>query len=258
MYKEGKYRVFSPTRVVDELELTKNKYGARAAYFDDDSFTISRKHVLGICDEITRRGLDVKWSCMGDAMAVTDDMIGRMADAGCIGMKFGIESGDPALLRAMGKPLDLDRALAVAGKCARHGIKTHATFTFGIQGETAQSLQKTLEYARRLDVDTVQFSVTIPFPGTRYFDSMFAEGRIISADWRDYDGSSNCLVRFDNLGADEVERFSRSFGGKWLGARLSHPWWVLRQFRYMGRTLMGQGSGGVIRLGANALESLWR
>ena len=256
MYGEGKYRTFSPTRVVDEMEYANKKLGARAAYFDDDSFTVGKKNVLEICREIKRRGLDMKWSCMGDAMATTDEMLDAMADAGCIGMKFGVESGDPDILKGIGKPLKLERALSVARRCATMGIKTHATFTFGLKGETKQSLKKTLEFAKRLDVDTIQFSITTPFPGTRYYDQLMEGGQILSTKWRDYDGSSQCLVKFDNLTHGEVEDFCTTFAGKWLRDKIKNPAWVLRQSRYMGRIFAGQGIGGCLRLAASAIGYL--
>ena len=81
------------------MEEIVRQYHAREIYFDDDIFTVKESHVLALCEEITRRGLRVKWSVMGDAMAVTERAIDAMAKAGCIGMKFGVESADPEVLK---------------------------------------------------------------------------------------------------------------------------------------------------------------
>ena len=254
MYREGKYRVFSAERVVDEIEFLQKNYHIRSVYFDDDTFTVSRKQVFSICAEMERRGIKIKWSCMGDAMAVSEDMLNRMAETGCIGMKFGVESGDPEVLKGIGKPLDLEKARRIAKLCAKLGIKSHATFTFGLLGETRESLRKTLEYAKILDVDTIQFSITTPFPGTRYYDDLNTRGLLRSSDWQDYDGLGQCVVQFENLRYEEVEEFCKRFAGRWLRHKIIHPNWLLRQIRYLGRVLYGQGLPGAVRLGRQALR----
>ena len=258
MYREGKYRVFSAKRVVDEIEFLQNHYRVRSVYFDDDTFTVSRKHVFSIAEEMEQRDIRIKWSCMGDAMAVSEEMLRRMAEMGCIGMKFGVESGDPEVLKGIGKPLDLERARNVAQLCAKLGIRSHATFTFGLLGETRESLRKTLEYAKSLDVDTLQFSITTPFPGTRYFNQLESRGLLRSTHWEDYDGLGQCVVRFENLSYEEVEEFCERFAGKWLRHKMRQPRWLLRQTRYLGRVLYGQGLAGLLRLGRYAIHYLAR
>jgi radical SAM superfamily enzyme YgiQ (UPF0313 family) len=256
MYREGKYRVFSAERIVDEIEFLQKNYQVRSVYFDDDTFTVTKKHVFSIGAEMERRGVRIKWSCMGDAMAVSGEMLQRMAEIGCIGMKFGVESGDPEVLKGIGKPLDLEKARKVARLCAKLGIKSHATFTFGLLRETRESLQKTLEFAKSLDVDTIQFSITTPFPGTRYYEELNTRGLLRSTDWRDYDGLGQCVVQFENLSYEEVQEFCQRFAGRWLRHKAIQPRWALRQMRYLGRVFYGQGLPGVARLGRYAIRYL--
>lgn len=248
MYREEKYRVFSARRIADEIQLAQEKFGVRGVYFDDDTFVVSKKHVVAICDEIIKRNLNIKWSCMGDAISIDEETIDRMAQSGCIGMKFGVESGDEQILKKIDKPLKLENAKRVTRWCASRGIKTHATFTFGLSGETQDSLKRTLEYSKALDVDTVQFSITTPFPGTRYFDEIRSNGQLLSTDWGDYDGSTNCLVKFENVSQEEVEDFCHSFPGRWLRNKLTKPSWVWRQVRYFKRVYDGQGISGCAKL----------
>jgi radical SAM superfamily enzyme YgiQ (UPF0313 family) len=256
MYREGKYRVFSAKRVVDEIEFLQKNYRVRSVYFDDDTFTVSKKHVFSIGEEMEKRGVRIKWSCMGDAMAASEDMLHRMAETGCIGMKFGVESGDPEVLKGIGKPLDLDKVRKVARLCAKLGIRSHATFTFGLLGETRQSLRKTLEFAKSLDVDTLQFSITTPFPGTRYFEQVQSKGLLRSTEWQDYDGLGQCVVEFENLSYEEVEEFCEAFAGRWLRHKVKQVRWVMRQTRYLGRVLYGQGLPGLMRMGRYAWHYL--
>ncbi len=242
MYGEGKYRIFEASKVVDEMEKVVEKHGAREIYFDDDTFTGNKAHVLQVADEIMRRNLKIRWSCMGDAMITDAEMISAMARSGCIGMKFGVESGSEKILKIIQKPVRFDRVKEVARTCAREEIKTHATFTFGLSGETFETMEETLECAKNLDVDSVQFSITTPFPGTRYFTQCDSQGTIITKDWNKYDGSRSSVVEFEGLSHERVEEFCRTATTKWLRRKLKDPKWILRQIYYLNRVRKGQGN----------------
>ena len=123
IYDQGRYRTFSAKRIVDEMEEIVRRYGAREIYFDDDIFTVKEDHVVGLCEEILRRQLRVSWSVMGDAMAVTERSIDAMARAGCIGMKFGVESADAEVLKKLRKPIKIDKVRKVVDWCASRGIR---------------------------------------------------------------------------------------------------------------------------------------
>jgi radical SAM superfamily enzyme YgiQ (UPF0313 family) len=242
MYGEGRYRMFDAARVVDEMEMMAGKYGAREIYFDDDTFTGNKKHVLEITREIIRRDLRIPWSCMGDAMVTDTEMISMMAKSGCVGMKFGVESGNKQILKNIKKPVKFDKIKMVAKACSGHKIKTHATFTFGLFGETRDTMEETLEFAKELDVDSVQFSITTPFPGTRYFSQCEAQNTITTREWRKYDGSRSAVVDFEGLSHEEVEEFCRTATAKWLRHKLKDPGWVLRQIYLLNRLRKGQGN----------------
>lgn len=256
MYRDGRYRTFSAERVADEMEEAVRRYKAREIYFDDDDFTVSKKHVLAICREIRRRGLRVPWSCMGDAVVPDAEMLDAMADAGCVGMKFGVESAAPEILARLGKPVDLERVLEVARGCSRRGIKTHATITFGLWEETRDTMERSLAFVQELDVDSVQFSITSPFPGTRYFEELKESGRLTTLDWEQYDGSRSSVVLFPHLSRSEIEAFCARAPSRWLRRKLRDPLWVWRQVRYLGRLFRGQGVRGLRQRVRRALEIL--
>ena len=256
MYRNGKHRTFSPGRVVEEMEEVVSRYGAKEIYFDDDDFTVNKRHVLGICSEITRRGLRVPWSCMGDAVVPDEEMLDAMADAGCVGMKFGVESAAPPILEHLGKPVDPERVRNVARWCARRKIKTHATMTFGLGQETMETMETSLSFARELDVDSIQFSITAPFPGTRYFEELDRAGRIGTRNWQQYDGSRSTVVDFPDLTTEEVQRACREAPSTWLLGKIRDPKWLLRQARYLLRLARGTGLTGMTGRVRRAAEIL--
>ncbi|HXJ59115.1 MAG TPA: radical SAM protein [Verrucomicrobiae bacterium] len=247
MYNNGKHRGFAPARVVDEMIEARDKFGAREIYFDDDDFTVRKDHVLKLCDEMERRGLRLPWSVMGDAMATDEETLVRMARAGCIGMKFGLESADPIVLQRINKPIKLDRVQQVVKAARRLGIKTHMTVTFGLSGETHASMQRTFDFACGLDIDSVQFSVATPYPGTRFYEELKQAGRLKFERWEEFDGANNAVFDGEGLDPDFVERFEATAHGRWLRHKLRDPRWVARQARYLVRLTRGQGWSGLYR-----------
>ncbi|MBU2577745.1 radical SAM protein [Patescibacteria group bacterium] len=241
MYRNGKYRYFLAKRVVDEMEEVVKKYRAKEIYFDDDTFTANKKQVLDICREIKQRGLKISWSVMGDAMVTDKEMVEAMADAGCIGMKFGVESGNQKILKHIEKPVNFEKLLEFTDWCAKRRIKTHATFTFGLSGETKETVKETMDLAKKLDVDSVQFSITTPFPGTRYYEEVKRKKGLQAKKWADFDGSSTSIVRFEKLPTKEVVIFYKNASRRWLLHKLTQPFWVKRQISNLNRLRKGQG-----------------
>jgi len=247
IYEQGPYRTFSPKRIVDEMVEVVNRYRAREIYFDDDIFTVKESHVLAFCQEILDRKLDVAWSVMGDAMAVTEKSIDAMARAGCIGMKFGVESADTDVLRKLRKPVKIDKVRKVAGWCASRGIKTHATITFGLEADTPETMQKTLDFCCSLSVDSIQFSTTTPFPGTEHYRNAKAAGLIDDGDWRKFDGARSSVLKFASMTPEYVESFAMRAPSVWLRARIKDPAWLARQTKYFARVARDQGIPGLAR-----------
>lgn len=247
IYEHGPYRVFSPKRVVDEMQHVIQTYGAREIYFDDDIFTIDEDHVLGVCDEIRARGLQVAWSVMGEAMVVTRKSIDAMAEAGCIGMKFGLESANTAVLKKLRKPVKIDRVREVVRWCIERGIKTHATVTFGLEADTPETMNETLAYACSLPADSIQFSVTTPFPGTEHHANATRAGLITARNWEQYDGNASSVLRFEKMTPEFVADFARHAPSIWLRSRLRDTAWSRRQLRYMRNVAVDQGPRGVAR-----------
>jgi len=254
MYQNGPYRLFAPKRIVEEMREVQEKYGAREIYFDDDTFTANKEHVLALCREIRKRKLKIHWSVMGDAIVTDEEMVKAMSRAGCLGMKFGVESGNQAILRRIEKPVDIAKLKQFTHWCAKRKIKTHATFTFGLSGETKKTMEDTLNLAKELDVDSVQFSITTPFPGTRYYDEVKKKKLLLARKWEDFDGASQSVVAYENLKQKEVVAYCRTASGKWLKAKMKNPFWVWRQLINLKRLVEGQGIGIVLKRFQRATE----
>ncbi len=241
MYSNGKYRMFCASRVVDEMEALEKRYGAREIYFDDDDFTINASQVSAIADEIAARGLDIKWSCMGDAVNLSRELVNKMSAAGCVGIKFGLESGSPRVLASLGKPLDLGKVKEVVEWCGAARIRTHATFSLGLPDDDMESLRETLKFLEGFNADSIQVSICTPFPGTRFFKKAEADKLLKTTDWEKYDGKASDVISHPRVDLGAVERMrARAIRG-WLLRRAVSPGWVAKQVYYFFRLLRGLG-----------------
>lgn len=256
MYDDSNHRSFSAKRIVDEMVELEKRFGIKEVYFDDDIFTGSKKHINDFCDEMIKRKIKIKWSAMGDAMACSPEDAVKMAQAGIIGYKFGVESGDPRVLKEIQKPVKHDKVKAICKKFNENGVKTHATFSFGLSGETKESMQNTLNFMKELSVDTLQVSIATPFPGTRFYDKVKANNQIVDLSWDDFDGANSSVISTENLTNTEIQNFAQYALKSWLYSRLINPSWVLRQIKMMLNVLRGQGLEGFMRIIKTGLRIL--
>ena len=211
MYGERRYRKRNPKDVVDEMGFLIHKFDFKAVYFDDDVFNIDRNHVLDICREIKKREIKIPWAAMARADLMDDEVLRTMADAGLYAIKYGIESTDPGILHACKKNLDLNKALQIIKFTQQLRIKVHLTFCLGLPGETKETMQQTIKFARGISPDSLQFSFAIPFPGTEYFAYCKRAGVLSSEKWSDYDGNFRQIMKAEYLGDIDLERTKNCF-----------------------------------------------
>jgi anaerobic magnesium-protoporphyrin IX monomethyl ester cyclase len=246
MYRPGSYRMLSAIKVVDEMIHVKEEFGANEVYFDDDTFTGNKNHVLQICEEIIKRKLKIPWSAMGDAMITDDEMLKRMKEAGCIGIKIGLESGVPKILNNINKPLKLTKLEEVIDICKKLRLKTHVSVSFGHLGETENTIKQTLDYVVHLDSDSIQFSLATPYPGTRFYDEVIQNNLLKATEWNEFDPTHNPIVSLPGLSPDILKKTESKAHGYWLRRKIITPKWVLRQSCFLLYILKKQGLSGLI------------
>lgn len=242
IYGHGKYRTIDPVRVVDQMEFLVAEYGVKEIYFDDDSFTISRQHVLSICNELIKRDFVVKWSCMADVAGLDEPLLRTMALAGCIGIKFGVESGSKKVLQSIGKPVDLEKVGKIVSWCRELNIKSHATFTIGLLDETEDDMKETLAFAQNLGADSIQISSATPLPGTRFYEIMQARGGLADMQWENFDGKTTEMLMLTSARLS-AEKFRKRAMFVWLLKTLFIPSRLIHHLRIILRTVRGMGIG---------------
>lgn len=178
------FRGRSAENVVNELEVAYKEHGVREFDFFDSSFTIQKKRVEAICEEIMRRKLPIVWSARTRADCVDKDLLRIMNKAGCMRIYYGIESGNEKILRTLLKESELDQIQTVIKDTRKAGINTFGYFMIGNPGETRETIRETINFAKNLDLDYVQFSKVTPMPATELYSMYMNEtGRDY---WREY------------------------------------------------------------------------
>ncbi len=225
MYGSQAYRVRDPIDVMDEIEQNVKKYNLKSFSFDDDTFDIGKPRVLKLCSEMKRRGLSLPWTAMARADTADREMLEAMADAGLYAIKYGVESGVQELVDAAHKKLDLEKVKETVRITKDLGVKVHLTFTLGLPGETQSTVQRTIDFARSVAPDSVQFSIATPYPGTPYYEMARANGMLVAKDWTDFDGADTAVIRTDALSPAELSKALRHAIFQWRWYHLRRTFW---------------------------------
>jgi len=183
---DAKYRMRSAKNIVDEMESLSNEYKLKEIMFYDDTLTYKKEHVTAICDEILKRNLKIRWESPTRVDNIDIELLKLMRKAGCVRLRYGVESGDRKILKLMRKGIDLDLVKHVFRLTKKSGIETFAYFIIGYIHENIETLKNTLSLAKALHPDYVMFTVATPYPGTPLY-AMARDEDYISGDyWRDY------------------------------------------------------------------------
>jgi len=162
-------RFRSPAAVVEELRLLRERFGLVYFSLRDDTFTADRDRVLEICRLLEEAQLGILWNCQSRVTAVDEEMLAAMKRAGCECIQFGVESGSPAMLKALGKRITPDAVEQAAAAVRRVGINLSVYLITGVPGEGDAELKETVRLIERIRPHDGQVSPLVYYPGTQLF-----------------------------------------------------------------------------------------
>jgi hopanoid biosynthesis associated radical SAM protein HpnJ len=197
------WRKRSTDDVAAELAWAKENFPhVKEFFFDDDTFNIQGPRTIELCAKL--KPLNLTWSCTS---RVTTDRktLQAMKEAGCRLLIVGFESGDPQILKNIKKGATVERARAFAKDCHDLGLCIHGDFVLGLPGETKESIRNTINFAKKLDVETIQVSIAHAFPGTEFYDYAKANGFIVNnGSMADEGGHQMAHIEYPGLPTDYV------------------------------------------------------
>jgi len=236
------WRGRSAANVFAELREIVEQHGVTNVVFRDPLFAHDQQRVLELCDLLSAADLGLKWQCETAIKTLNDDMLRRMAAAGCMSVSFGVESGNAELQKkySRGKIKDHDHAKVVVDACRRHGIGTRGFFMIGFPEETPEMAAETIALAVYLDPDTVQFTAVTPYPDTQLYKQSMASRGDEEFDFSQFTGTTPVGVAQVMSGAQVSRLLRRAYRRFYLRPsrvwrELKRPQLLLQRLRrYMG------------------------
>ncbi len=181
-------------------------------FFDDDTFNYRKERTIELCKKL--KPLNFTWSCT--SRVTTDyDTLKAMKEAGCRLLIVGYESGDPQILKNIKKGATIDMAERFTANCKKLGLVIHGDFIVGLPGETRESIRKTIDFAKKLDNETIQVSIAHPYPGTEFYDYAKKNDLISIGNMTDEVGHQLPKVVYKDLNEAELMDWVERFYGEY-------------------------------------------
>ncbi|MGE5504693.1 MAG: hopanoid biosynthesis associated radical SAM protein HpnJ [Actinomycetota bacterium] len=207
------YRTRSAAKVVEEVAMMKKMFPqVKDFFFDDDTFTDD----LPRAEEIARGlgKLGVSWACNAKAN-VPYETLKVLKENGLHMLLVGYESGVQEILNNIRKGTRLDIMKKFTEDCRKLGIGIHGTFVLGLPGETHETIEQTIRFAKDINPHTIQVSLAAPYPGTELYAQAIANGWMKEGDLVADDGVQVAALNYPHLSSQEifeaVGRFYKAF-----------------------------------------------
>ena len=210
-----RYRTRSVDHVIEEIVWAKKNFPqTKEFFFDDDTFTDDLPRAEAIAARLGKLG--ITWSCNAKAN-VPRDTLKKLKDGGLRLLLVGYESGNQQILHNIKKGMRIEVAEQFTKDCHELGIAIHGTFILGLPGESKETIQETMAFAKRINPHTIQVSLAAPYPGTFLFNQAVENGWLDAknAELVDESGVQIAPLHYPHLSHTEifqsVETFYRSF-----------------------------------------------
>lgn len=238
-----KIRYHSAEYVLEMVDHLATNYKIREIIFEDDQFLLNRERVVKICEGFLNARRKISWSCSGRVNSVNDRaLLLLMKRSGCWQINYGVESGNQNILDFAQKGITLHQIETALNLTRSAGILSKAYFIFGLPYETEETMQRTIDFARRLPLDDMSVFTLTPFPGSRMY-AMAAQHGTLQNDFEKMNLLDVVYVPFGLTGEtlmDYRRKFMKAFylrpGIIWnyLKRLIENPanvWRMLKAFR---------------------------
>lgn len=176
----GCYRIASPKRAIDEYKFVQKLVKNKIDILDlgEDLHLVSEDYTKKFCKALKESKLNVKWYTSARYQILSDEMINMIADAGCIRILLGVESGSERIQKMNNKIIELNKAIRISKILRKKGIFVTNAYILGHPTETLNELRQTLRYIKEIPADENLIQLYRPMPGTPYFDICKKIGKV--------------------------------------------------------------------------------
>ncbi len=212
---QNSVRVRSPHLILEELQYLAG-LGVHNVHMYADLFTVNRAQVVELCRLIIESGLKVRWTCNSRVDYVDEEMLQLMGRAGCWYISWGIESANEEILKRVRKGYRKEQAVKALTWAKRAGIHNWGYFIIGLPGETEETIQETIAYAKSLPLDIALFHIAAPYPGTPFFYEVVQNGWFRPGTaWEEVDMDQSTVLDYPGLPAERLEYWQRRATREW-------------------------------------------
>jgi len=190
---KGTFRTRWVENVVKDIKSVK----ADTYLLHSGDFTADKAWVLEFCRAV--KNLQIKWACNTHLRTIDEEMAKAMKDSGCVMIAPGIESGNDQILLTIDKRLTVSIIRDKVNMLNRVGIRVWGYFVLGFPGETAQTIDQTINLALELPLEIAHFGIATPYYGTKFYDQCVEEGWLTATDWEDFDQNTKVAFEYPNL-----------------------------------------------------------
>ncbi len=184
-----RYRFRETDDVISELETLRSRNPKSIFFFYDDNFTAYPSRTKELLRKMKERGIKIRWTAQARVDVVKDrELMELMQETGCLFLYLGLESINPDTLEAYHKAQTVEDIIQAVKIIHDYKIKVHGMFVLGSDEDDRSTIKETVRFAKKTGIDTVQFMILTPLPGSEIYKEMCEQKRIFIQDWSKYSG----------------------------------------------------------------------
>jgi len=204
-----KFRFRSIENVIEELKYVKKAFpDLKSVFFEDDTLSASKKRCTALSESMIKEKINLAWTTNSRVDPEYETLV-MMRKAGCKMLCVGFESGEQQTLNTMSKGIKKENMFRFMSDARKAGVLIHGCFMVGFPGETRAQIDKTMQMAKDLKPDTVQFYPIMVYPGTEAYEDYREKGWLTAKTYKNWltpEGLHNCVIRNETLNSDELVR----------------------------------------------------
>jgi len=211
-YYGKKLRKRSPEKIAEEIELNIREFGIRDFLFWAEFLPADGEYLISVIRILDQRGLigKIRWMISSRIDGIDAGLFGRLKEAGCWQIAFGLEFGDNRILQAAekGEKVTIERARKTVSAAHKAGIACTGHFILGYPGETEESVRKTIDFSLSLPLTFANFYAATPFPGSELYREACRNKWVDRKDWRNIDQTVP-LIPLEDLNRTAIGKYLR-------------------------------------------------
>lgn len=233
MIQGQNYRFRSADKMINDVERLVKKYGIKGVQFRDPTFGIDKNQVKEFCNGLIDRKIKIKFGMETRLDLLDKTTLDLMFRAGLRNINVGIETAEENVAKLNNRKLiQINHQEEIINYCKNLGIKISAFYIFGLQGDTEGSIKKTIKYAVKLNTNVAQFTISCPYPGTRYYEELKAKNLITEDDFERFD-SYNIVFKHDTMTKEQLMKLKEYAFKRYyfrIGYLINFLKWRIREF----------------------------